>query len=213
MAKDTCFVIMPFRAELHYMYLYIKQHLEQRYGMEVGRGDSKVMTVTLLEKIRRYIEDADIIIADCSGRNPNVFYELGMAHILDKPVVLITSDPPELQPTDIKAYEVITYSLDHETFITKLDSVVQGLVNQGFDELYDSVVTLLSDFFGETGLAGSIATRENFVRIAASRARGRALPKPDNKAEVAAYLPDAISPPVDIELMSRLKTWIGDIRP
>ena len=82
--KRLCFVIMPFREELHYFYLYLQQHIEAKHAVECKRGDADILTVPLLDKIRNYIEDADVIIADCSGRNPNVFYDLGMAHTLGK---------------------------------------------------------------------------------------------------------------------------------
>lgn len=209
MPKATCFVIMPFRAELHYMYLYMKRHLEVTYDMQVGRGDSKVMTVTVLEKIRRYIEDADIVIADCTGRNPNVFYELGMAHVLNKSVVLITSDPVEQAPTDIKAYEFIRYTTDHEAFVAKLDSVMQGLIGGGYDELFEAVEALFDRFRADTGLNPNTANKDDFIRMAASRARGRALPSVGDKAAIAKFLPDIIAPPVDIDLMSTLKNWIS----
>jgi hypothetical protein len=39
------------------------------------------------------IYSSSIIIADCTGRNPNVFYELGIAHTLGKPVILSLKMP------------------------------------------------------------------------------------------------------------------------
>ena len=77
------------------------------------------MTAPILDKIGRLISQADVVIADCSGRNPNVFYELGMAHALGKPVVLITSDAVEQAPTDIRAFEFISYAnLGPDEFLT-----------------------------------------------------------------------------------------------
>jgi hypothetical protein len=85
---------MPFRPELNYLYRSLKQYLDQAFpGITAVRGDDQPLTVPLLQKIADYIRQADVVVADCSGRNPNVFYELGLAHALDKPVVLITSDP------------------------------------------------------------------------------------------------------------------------
>ena len=64
-------------------YLYLKQHVEQKYHLICERADAQVLTIPLLDKINDSILQADVIIADCSGRNPNVFYELGIApHIL-----------------------------------------------------------------------------------------------------------------------------------
>ena len=71
--KRVCFVIMPFSAELHYFYLFLQRHIEEKHGVKCIRGDADVLTVPILDKIRGYIDTADVLIADCSGRNPNVF--------------------------------------------------------------------------------------------------------------------------------------------
>lgn len=90
--KPFCFVIMPFAPELHYFYLYLKQHIEQKHHLDCERADAQVLTIPLLEKINEYISRADVVIADCSKRNPNVFYELGIAHAHGKKVILVTGD-------------------------------------------------------------------------------------------------------------------------
>ena len=74
----NCFVIIPFRPELTYLYRPVKAHVESAFPeVSVERGDDRVLTGPLLDKIVDYIRQADVIVADCSGRNPNVFYELG----------------------------------------------------------------------------------------------------------------------------------------
>jgi hypothetical protein len=50
-----------------------------------------------------------LVIAECTGRNPNVFYELGIAHTLAKPVVLITQDINDI-PFDLRHLRHIEYS-------------------------------------------------------------------------------------------------------
>src|SRR5437879_5137620 len=93
--KHRCFFVMPFRPELNFVFLYLKAHLEKRHPILIERGDHDVLTVALLEKIRSKILSADVVIVDISGRNANVFYELGYAHAFEKPVILLTQDPPE----------------------------------------------------------------------------------------------------------------------
>ncbi|MCI0695634.1 nucleoside 2-deoxyribosyltransferase [candidate division KSB1 bacterium] len=105
--KRKCFVMMPFVPELHYFYLYLKQHIEQHHGIGCERADDRILTKPFLDKINDLIRDADVIIADCSGRNPNVFYELGIAHALKKDVILITKDPVGVAPSDIRHFEFI----------------------------------------------------------------------------------------------------------
>jgi hypothetical protein len=214
MARGTCFVIMPFRPELHYMYLYVKQHLRDVYDLDCERGDSSILTVPLLEKIQRYIENADAVIADCSGRNANVFYELGMAHVLGKPVILITSEPIDKAPTDIKSFEFIRYSLDdHESFLNKLGLALQGVFGEGLDDLYEAVVILFESFCHDMGLRPPQNNREEFIRCAASRSRAAALPAPDDLPRVAQYLPDLVAAPIDIEVVLKLREWIQGHHP
>jgi hypothetical protein len=71
---SNCFVVMPFRPELQYMYLSLKEHIETTFpGVFCERGDDSILTRPILEKIAAYIKKADIVIADCTGRNANVF--------------------------------------------------------------------------------------------------------------------------------------------
>lgn len=62
----------------------------------------------MLDRIYNQIEAADIIIADMSNKNPNVFYELGFAHGMDKLCILLTSDANDI-PFDLKHHRHIVY--------------------------------------------------------------------------------------------------------
>ncbi len=57
------------------------------------------------------IDEAQLIIADLTGGNPNVFYELGVAHALNRPVILLTQSIEEL-PFDLASYRVISYTTE-----------------------------------------------------------------------------------------------------
>ena len=60
--QRRCFVIMPFTEELHYFYLYLQKHIEEKHGVQCRRGDADVLTIPLLDKIRGYVEGERI---DC----------------------------------------------------------------------------------------------------------------------------------------------------
>jgi hypothetical protein len=62
----------------------------------------------MLQDIINGLLDSDVVIAEVSPANPNVFYELGYAHALDKPTVLLARRGGEL-PFDISGYRVIFY--------------------------------------------------------------------------------------------------------
>src|SRR3712207_1177701 len=100
---------MPFTPELNYFFLYLSIHVERSHDILCRRADQRFSTKPVREKISDYIRGADIIIADCTGNNPNVLYELGIAHALDKDVVLITQDQMSQVPSDIRLFEFIKY--------------------------------------------------------------------------------------------------------
>jgi nucleoside 2-deoxyribosyltransferase len=79
-----------------------------------------------MEKIRDSILSADCVIADVSGSNPNVFYEVGLAHAFGKPVIFLTQDDPASAPVDIRQFEFIPYHLaHHKEFLSNLDNAIQ----------------------------------------------------------------------------------------
>lgn len=143
-ANRSCFVIMPFKRELNYFYLYIKKHIEENHNVSCFRGDNDILTIPLLDKIKNYIEISDIIIADCTGRNPKVFYELGIAHTLNKKVVLITMDELKESPTDIRHFEFIKYRLEnHGEFLPKLDNALRNVFLVYYEYLYEKAIEIL----------------------------------------------------------------------
>jgi nucleoside 2-deoxyribosyltransferase len=105
--ETLCFVVMPFRPELNFFYLYVKRYLEERYKIRVERGDSNVLTKELMKKISDQISAASFLIADVTGNNANVFFELGMAYATDKPVIFLSQDAPGEAPVDIRQFEFI----------------------------------------------------------------------------------------------------------
>ena len=72
MTRPFCFVIMPFRPELHYFFLFLKRHIEEQHNIDCERGDGQVLTRPILEKIAGYIDRADVLVADCTGRTQRV---------------------------------------------------------------------------------------------------------------------------------------------
>jgi hypothetical protein len=168
-----CFVIMPFLPELHFFYLFIREHIQKKFKfINVSRADDLNLTKGMLEKINGMILGSDIIIADCSGKNANVMYELGIAHSTGKDVILITKDDIKEAPTDIRYYEFIKYALDDDkNFTSKLDNALLNLIKR-YDDLYDKARILFDKFKSTTGLDVQLATKDLFV----SRVNPREIP-------------------------------------
>lgn len=106
--KPFAFVIMPFLREFDDIYqLGIKPACESA-GAYAERVDEQIFHESILQRIYNQISKADVIIADMTGRNPNVFYEAGYAHALGKPVILLTKAAEDI-PFDLKHYPHIVY--------------------------------------------------------------------------------------------------------
>ena len=73
------------------------------------RIDEKAGPGVIFQDIQREIEQAEIIIAEITPPNANVFYELGYAHALRKPTILLAQRGAEL-PFDIRSFRVVFYN-------------------------------------------------------------------------------------------------------
>lgn len=99
---------MPFRPEFNDVYqLGIKEAASQ-VGIIAERLDEQIFGEGMLERIYRQIEAADIIIADMTGQNANVFYEVGWAHAKGKLCILLTKEAKDI-PFDFKHRRHIEY--------------------------------------------------------------------------------------------------------
>ena len=96
--ERLCVVIMPFRCDWSSeIYDTFK---EAATGFSVWRSDEEYRDDVIIQTVWDQINRARFIIADCTGKNPNVFYELGIAHTLGKPVFMCAQDEKDF-PFDI----------------------------------------------------------------------------------------------------------------
>jgi len=63
---------------------------------------------SIIKNIIENLNSADLVVADLTDCNPNVFYELGVRHTLNRPTILITQNIKEV-PFDLKSYFCIEY--------------------------------------------------------------------------------------------------------
>lgn len=103
-----CFVLMPFGEPFDTIYRdHIKKTVEG-VGLTCLRADDVYGVSAVMEDIWEHVCKARVLIAELTGRNPNVFYELGMAHCLGKEVTLITQNPDDV-PFDLRHLRYIHY--------------------------------------------------------------------------------------------------------
>lgn len=106
---NMCFVLMPFTQSWSTrIYSKILVPIIKKCSLEPVRADN-LFGHDVMEDIWSAINSAFIIVADVTGRNPNVFYELGIAHTLGKNVIVITQDKSDV-PFDIQGLRFIEYA-------------------------------------------------------------------------------------------------------
>ena len=106
---DSVFVIMPFSEP--WSDEIWKQALKpaiQEIGMKAIRADD-LYGQKIMEDVWQSILQSAIVVCDTTGRNPNVFYELGIAHTLGKKVLLLTQNIDDI-PFDLREFRHIEYS-------------------------------------------------------------------------------------------------------
>ena len=117
--KPFVFVLMPFDKRFDDIYKFGIKGAADKAGAYAERVDEQMFDEGILERVFNQISKADVLVADMTGRNPNVFYEVGYAHALGKIVVLLTQDPADI-PFDLKNRPHIVYGGSIETLKTKL---------------------------------------------------------------------------------------------
>jgi hypothetical protein len=76
--------------------------------MSVERADELSSTRAVMDDIWKGICNSGVLVADCTGKNPNVFYEIGISHTVGQPVILITQNRADV-PFDISFLRYISY--------------------------------------------------------------------------------------------------------
>jgi len=137
-------MLMPFREDLTEIYENcIKKPLEKQ-GHKVKRADDIFKSSPIMEDVIHQIKISDVIIADLTGKNPNVFYELGRAHEANKHVIQISQQ--DHLPFDTRHIRTILYANNPkghemltETLIKYIKTIQKELqINKIIDNLEDS---------------------------------------------------------------------------
>jgi hypothetical protein len=124
---NTCFVLMPFDDSFQIVYETVAKALK---GLMVcTRADDMPLGRPILERILTGIRSAELIIADVTGKNANVFYELGLAHTQTKNVLLLAQDINDV-PFDLRGLFCHTYSPTSTGGLKRLATVVRSAAQE-----------------------------------------------------------------------------------
>lgn len=128
------FMIMPFREQYTAVYNNVIIPTLSGLNLTIKRGDDfSSISGAVIQEVWAAIYNCRMVIAEVTEINANVYYELGIAHTLGKPAVLITQTPPEDLPFDIRHLRFITY-----------ENTIDGAQHLAA-ELKQSIVWILND--------------------------------------------------------------------
>jgi hypothetical protein len=107
-ADPKAFVVMQFGGPYDAIYHDVIKPVCKSKGFDAFRADDVYRPGIILQDIIAGIAESEIVIAEVSSKNPNVYYEIGYAHAIGKSTILLVEREVDL-PFDIRSYRCIFY--------------------------------------------------------------------------------------------------------
>jgi len=139
-SKGTCFVIMPFGGWFDEYYKTIYEPAIRSAGLEPRRADDLYRPSSIVHDIWTLTKSARIVLADLTDKNPNVFYELGLAHAMAKPAILVTASLSDV-PFDLRALRVLEYDKNRPNWGDLLSRNIQQSIAEVLASPEDAVLS------------------------------------------------------------------------
>lgn len=127
--NSIVFVLTPFHPDFENTYDIIQEAC-QSLKLTAMRSDEEYIQTDIMKHIVKCIVEARVVIANIDGQNTNVFYELGIAHALNKPTILVSRANASI-PFDVQSQYVIRYNSNDELKIKIRESLLKILINNG----------------------------------------------------------------------------------
>jgi hypothetical protein len=139
------FIAMPFAEEFNAVYAAIKD-VSQQVGLTAVRGDEVYEPGPIVQQIFKDIAESDFVIAEISSKNPNVYYEVALAHCSRKPTLLLANNESVKEiPFDIRHNRVLVYD------------------EKNIDQLKEQLSNHLKYFIHHLGPDGSVPSFHEYV--------------------------------------------------
>jgi hypothetical protein len=137
--KESCFTIMPFGGYFDGYYKDIFRPAIKSAGLEPNRADDLYRPSAIVNDIWSYTKSAKVILADLTGKNPNVFYELGLAHALAKPAILVTESLDDI-PFDLRGLRIIQYNKNEPDWGELLRDKIESSIKETLESPQTAVL-------------------------------------------------------------------------
>src|ERR1044072_7019970 len=125
--RNKCFIIMPFGGSFDAYYKNIIAPTVRKAGLSPIRGNDNNKPGVIMDQVWNGIREAHVCLADITGRNANVMYELGLAHAVGKPVVQIVQNLDDI-PYDLQTLRHIQYNVKDHDWQTRLKKQIYDML-------------------------------------------------------------------------------------
>jgi len=130
---NTCFVVMPFSPLFTTEYEKIIRPAIEEMGIQCVRSDEIYSKPRVMDDIWKSLRCTRFIVAELSGKNPNVLYEVGLAHAIGKPVIIITRNEDDV-PFDLKGLRYLFYDTNDPFWGENLKKALQAMIENVMQE-------------------------------------------------------------------------------
>jgi len=127
--NNSCFVVMPFSNMFEIEYQKVIKPTLFELGIECVRGDEIYTKQRIMDDIWASIRKCRFVIAELTGRNPNVLYEIGLAHAIGKPVIIVTRNGEDV-PFDLKDLRYLYYDVSDPFWGENLKIGLKSLIEK-----------------------------------------------------------------------------------
>jgi hypothetical protein len=129
---------------------------------------------TITQNIREMLYDADIVIADLTGSNPNVYYELGLFHAIKGDFIAISQSDKKAAldlPFDVKDFWVIPYEYpasrgSYNKFEERITKRIQKLQKESCSPFFEYSPEDVANFFGATVVVKRLTSKQDHYTVA-----------------------------------------------
>jgi len=213
--KDTCFTIMPFGGWFDAYYETVYVPAIEAAGLNPCRADDLYRPSTIIHDIWAYTQSSKLVLADLSGKNANVFYELGLAHALAKPAILVTESMDDV-PFDLRALRVLEYNKNEprwgEVLQDKITAAIREVIQAPLQSVLPAFLSVKPDSKTKAVSEHEMQFLElkkelDLLRIEVSRSRYRIeprIPSSEARERISLYLQRGMSAS---EIVSRLERY------
>ena len=130
-SSRLCFIVMPFDSAFDDIFEHAIERAVTTHGYRCHRADRTAGAFNLIQAMIHHIFEADLVIADLSGGNMNVFYELGVAHSCcsRNKTIMIAEETSEI-PFNVSPYNVVLYDRTYsgiQTLRNKISEQIDSL--------------------------------------------------------------------------------------